>query len=80
MHDLLRIPCHLQAGSAPAEEDAESIVAVDASDSITLDAGNLKMSKQERDKLRQSLQSGIQDLKEAELIKKLQDSDPLLGA
>ena len=61
-----------------AEPD-EPLIEVDVADSIALDTRNLRMSQQERSKLRASLRSGIQDLKEKEVIAKLMASNPLLG-
>ena len=60
-------------------EAAPTTVEVDVADSIALDARNLTLSKQERARLRESLRSGIQDLREKEIIERLKASDPLLG-
>ena len=52
---------------------------VEVADFISLDPKSLRMSKEERIRIRNSLKSSIQDLKEKELIEKLMSSDPLLG-
>ena len=78
----------MQAGAGDVGDNAKdespgdpipATVEVDVADSIALDARNLKLSKQERARLRESLRSGIQDLREKEIIERLKASDPLLG-
>ena len=78
----------LQAGiGADLDVDATSTGAeapdeapdVKVADFISLDPKSLRMSKEERIRIRNSLRSSIQDLKEKELIERLMSSDPLLG-
>ena len=67
------------AAADTATTGAEEACDVEVADSITLDPKNLRMSKEERNRIRNSLRSSIQDLKEKEVMEKLTASDPLLG-